>query len=145
MEDRLSGYHKALKLYGLPSYVKRIAFQDIKIKRSDQLIEEFLNENPGLDALFFATNYLAISGLRVLKKKKTKVPDQIGVISFDDNELFELHSPTITSLSQPVDSIAEKLMEIMLKHLNMPSDRERIIHAELPGSLVVRESSSRKA
>lgn len=143
MRDRMAGYQRAVDLYGLPGEVKKIAFKDLKMRHSDKLIEDFLKENPRLDALFFATNYLAKSGLRVLKKKGIQVPEQMGVISFDDSEVFELYSPTISALSQPIESIADKLMEIILKQLNGPKGKEKIIHAELPGSLVLRESSSR--
>ncbi len=67
----------------------------------------------------------------------------MGVVSFDDSDVFELYSPTITSLSQPIESIADKLMEIMLKQLTTPKGKDKIIHAELPGSLMVRESSNK--
>ncbi|MDN3670489.1 LacI family DNA-binding transcriptional regulator [Echinicola jeungdonensis] len=141
MKDRLSGYEKAIDLYDLPKSIFKVSFKDFKAHRSDELVETYLKENPQLDALFFATNYLAKSGLKVLKKKGVKIPEQIGVVSFDDSDVFELYTPTITSLSQPIESIADKLMEIMLKQLTNIKGRNKIIHAELPGSLIVRESS----
>ncbi len=143
MRDRLAGYEKAVDLYDLPKNIFKVSFKDFKSHRSDELIEEYLKENPHLDALFFATNYLAKSGLKVLKKQGIKIPEQMGVVSFDDSDVFELYSPTITSLSQPIESIADKLMEIMLKQLTTPKGKDKIIHAELPGSLMVRESSNK--
>ncbi|GGZ13559.1 LacI family transcriptional regulator [Echinicola pacifica] len=141
MVDRLNGYQKAIDLYDLKSNVLEINFKDLKNKKTGDQVEAFLNKTQDLDALFFATNYLAKSGLRVLKKLQVAIPSQMGVMSFDDSEVFELYSPTISALSQPIESIADKLMEIMLKQLNMPDGKEKIIYAELPGSLVVRESS----
>ncbi|AWW32765.1 LacI family transcriptional regulator [Echinicola strongylocentroti] len=141
MVDRLEGYDRAVSLYGLSNYTLRINFKDFKTLKAYNIIEDFLDENPNLDGLFFATNYLAKSGLRVLKNRNITIPDQVGVMSFDDNEVFELYTPQISCLSQPIESIAEKLMEIMLKQLKNTNSNGHIIHSELPGNLVIRQSS----
>jgi len=144
MQDRLDGYLKAMDLYDLPTSILKIPFKDLKSHRSDGQIEQFLKANTSLDALFFATNYLAKSGLKVLKKKEVEIPGQMGVMSFDDSEVFELYSPTISCLSQPIESIADKLMEIILKELTSSKANSKIIHAELPGSVLIRESSTKR-
>jgi LacI family transcriptional regulator len=46
------------------------------------------------------------------------VPTDIGVISFDDNTHFDLFTPSITSIAQPISEIADTIMRLLLLQLN---------------------------
>ena len=61
--------------------------------------------------MLFATNSLAISGIRVLKEMGLKIPHDISILTFDDRDLFELYSPSISVISQPVRKLANQLIE----------------------------------
>ncbi|MEY3432349.1 MAG: hypothetical protein RL131_285, partial [Bacteroidota bacterium] len=39
----------------------------------------------------------------------------MGVVSFDDNDLFRLNSPSITVASQPIQEIAFEAIELLLE------------------------------
>ncbi|MFD2036829.1 LacI family DNA-binding transcriptional regulator [Belliella marina] len=141
MMGRLSGYEKAVRQHGAPRLVKEIPFFGVKEKSAVEEIQSFLDANPGLDGMVFSTNYLTKAGLKVLKNNKISIPGDMAVLSFDDDELFELYTPTISALSQPVESIADKLMESLLKQLNGKAEKDAIIQTELMGSLIEREST----
>jgi LacI family transcriptional regulator len=73
--------------------------------------------NQGIDALFFATNYLAESGLETLKLLKRRIPGDIAIVVFDDHYLFKLFTPSITAIAQPIKAISEQVIHLMLtKH-----------------------------
>src|SRR3984893_5832642 len=67
------------------------------------LISRFLKKNPGVQAVFFATNYLGITGLESIKQLGLRIPDDIAVICFDDHDIFRLYPPGITSIQQPIE------------------------------------------
>ncbi len=73
------------------------------------------------EAIFFATNYLGIAGLESLRKLKWNIPDDIAVISFDDESLFKLVPPGISSIQQPIDDIAKTAIQLLLQQLSKPS------------------------
>lgn len=137
MRDRMNGYMRAIDTYKLQPYVKKVnvdhdeqaAFQDFR---------SFLTEQQP-DAIFFATNYLAISGLKAIKELDVPMP---AVASYDDHTLFKLFSPTITAVSQPIEAIADELINILLNQLD-GKDRETR-QVVLPSTLIVRESSVRQ-
>ena len=91
------------------------------------------------DAVFFATNYLAILGLKAIKQLNVPTP---AVVSYDDRTLFKLSSPAITAVSQPIEAIADELINILLNQLD-GKDRS-LKQVTLPSELIVRESSLRK-
>ncbi|MBC9795450.1 LacI family DNA-binding transcriptional regulator [Sinomicrobium weinanense] len=145
MSGRYKGYIRALEASGLPRFVLRIPYGSTETSIIDAIIN-FLAENREIDSLFFSSNYLGISGLKALKKKNLSIPDDIGVIAFDDSEVFRMHTPTITTVTQPVEEISHKLVESVLNQLRHEesSDDIRKDKIKLPAKLVVRESTARK-
>lgn len=117
MTSRLEGYQRAVREAGLKEYIHRVAYsqQDEKVTKE---ITAFLKNNESLDAILFATNYLVVSGLKALQKLELRIPEDIGVVAFDHHDLFELHSPTITSIDQPINEIATKAIQLLLKRLS---------------------------
>lgn len=140
MQDRLKGYEKALNENGLNHHVKEISFYQDEEHIIRHIIA-FLERKPDLDAVLFGTNYLGVSGLKAIKKLKKKVPEDLAVISFDDHTLFELHSPEITAISQPIEEISEKLITILLARLNKTSKVRKIQSDVLSPELIIRGSS----
>lgn len=116
MQDRLNGYQDALSAHGLPALIKRVPFSN----HADETVEEltsFLEKNRHIDALFFATNYLAFSGIKALNRLNLKTPDDMAMIAFDDHSVFDIYSPTITAVAQPIDELAKHSIGILLDHL----------------------------
>ncbi|KEO75354.1 LacI family DNA-binding transcriptional regulator [Anditalea andensis] len=139
MMDRYLGYEKAIKDHGLSLHLQTIPYSDIGTDRVAHTISTFIaEEKPTLDALFFSTNYLTISGLSALKSHHKIIPTDIAVIAFDDNDLFKLYDPPISAISQPIEEMANKLMEVILTQLKGEMVIEKI---ELPVQYIHRESS----
>ncbi len=141
MKDRLEGYKDAASRNGMKPSVKKIKFNDNPEKIIQQ-IADFLVSKKQLDGVFFATNYLGISGLEAIRRLNLKIASDIGVVSFDDHDLFRLHSPSITVVAQPIAEMSEKLINILLEHLDNSEDRTNK-HLVIPTKLIVRESTTR--
>ncbi|SOD15351.1 LacI family DNA-binding transcriptional regulator [Pedobacter xixiisoli] len=142
MQDRLQGYESALTQHNLPHHLKEISFN----QDEEQIIRHivsFLERKPNLDAVFFGTNYLCISGLKALKKLGKKIPEDLAVVCFDDDVVFELHSPSITAIAQPIEEMSEKLITILLGKLNKASKVKKIQTDILSPELIIRASSRR--
>ena len=141
MDQRMSGYKEALKAAKIPyrkELVKTIPF-DASREKALESVAEFLDGGTPKDAVFFLTNYLGILGLECLKKLKIKVPEQLAFVSFDDHDIFRLHTPSITALDQPVEEIGRTAMQILLEEIK--SGLKNDAHHLIPGKLVVRESA----
>lgn len=141
MEQRMNGYKDALKAAKIPfrkDLVKVIPFESSRDAAIDE-VGEFLKNDQPKDAVFFLTNYLGILGLECLKKLRLRVPEQMGFVSFDDHDIFRLHTPSITALAQPVEDIGRTAMNILLEEIK--SGMKNDAHHLLPGELVVRESA----
>lgn len=142
MKERLRGYRKALEEQNYLEKVLKIPYQRNKVSIQNY-IKLFLEDNPDIDAFFFATNYLTRNGLVVMRDNFPEFLTARGVASFDDEDLFRLLTPSVTAIAQPLEAIGEKLIDIMIEIQNDQNDKTRNIENQvvLQTNLVIRESS----
>jgi LacI family transcriptional regulator len=139
MKQRCMGYQKAIEEEGMKSYVKKIRFHENSELMVRQIID-LLNSSQKPDALFFATNYLGISGLEAIKRMKLKIPEDIAVVSFDDHDIFRLYTPTITAVAQPIEEMSKTIINLLLKQLENGKP-DPIESHKLKTKLIIRQSS----
>ncbi len=143
MQDRLSGYEKALKEQSLRTHIKELSYNAESAEQT-RFITSFLRRHPQLDAVLFATNYLGVSGIKAINAIGKKIPDELAVISFDDHDVFELNTPTITAIAQPIEEIAEKLITVLLAKLNRTNKTKGPRDIVVPSKMQIRNSSGAK-
>ncbi|RZK51026.1 MAG: LacI family transcriptional regulator, partial [Pedobacter sp.] len=110
----------------------KITFKQNEEETIAQIIALLANKK--VDAVLFATNYLAISGLKALKQMGKKIDSNFSVIGYDDHEAFELHTPSISTIQQPLEEIAEAIIKLILDQLSSKTklpDQEIVIPAKL--------------
>ncbi|MEJ4086860.1 LacI family DNA-binding transcriptional regulator [Galbibacter orientalis] len=144
MADRLEGYEAVVEKYNIPNYTLQIPFEETTQGNSERYIKDFMEENPSIDSILFATNYLTQSGLKVIKQEYPDLINSIGIITFDDNELFKTYSPTITAVSQPTQEMATMAMSLILDLIKKKDSSKSKQTITLESSLIVRESSKKR-
>ncbi|GGI21957.1 LacI family DNA-binding transcriptional regulator [Pedobacter mendelii] len=137
--ERFDGYKKALLDSGLAyseELVLKIHFNQDEETTINQIKNLFNNQK--IDAVLFATNYLAISGLKVLKQIKKEIGSEFSVIAYDDHEAFELHTPGISTIQQPLEDIAETVIKLLLNQLSSKTKlpNQQVI---IPAKLIIRD------
>jgi LacI family transcriptional regulator len=141
MQARMDGYEKALKENNLTPYIKEVVFNQ-DAQNIVEPITDFLEKNKNFDAILFGTNRIGVCGLKVLHNLGMKVPDDVAVISFDDYDVFELYSPSITAIAQPIEEIADNVITILLNKLNTSAPNRKNQQITLHTELKLRGSSS---
>ncbi|SEA68931.1 LacI family DNA-binding transcriptional regulator [Pedobacter hartonius] len=121
IKDRYKGYEKALKANKIKldeNICELIPFANSAEETTRDLVN-FFTENPKIDAVVFATNYLAVRGLFCFKEMKKPINEDFKVIAYDDHDIFKLHSPTISAVYQPIEEIADQVITLILKGLSV--------------------------
>ena len=139
MLDRERGYIDVVNENNLQPYLLKIPFNQSKEGRVNA-IYEFLIENKDIDAIYFSTNYLCVSGMSAIQKVSLKL--KYGIIVFDDHEVFDLLKPRISCIRQPLLAISNAIVNNLLGQLKGGDFtlKEEIIDSEL----IVRKSSLKK-
>lgn len=116
IEDRLNGYRSGLSKNGIKKnedLIKPITFDNIN-GDVEKGLKELMDANVGLDAVFALNNHIAVSLLKVLKKKEFEVFSKIEIACFDDIELFNITDKKVLSVSQPVEDIGKSSSTLLL-------------------------------
>ncbi len=140
MDDRKRGYRDALKREHLEPdiYIKEVDFVKL-ISDVPEKMEELLGIKPAIDAIFFATNTLAVKGLGFLDKKGYKIPDEVAIISFDESEAFDFFYSPLSYIDQSIEEIGKGAVQLLLKQMNnKDSTMSKIV---VPAKIVIRKSS----
>ncbi len=140
MHDRMSGYLKAIE--NNPSYILKLDYHTKPAENTTHIIN-FLTENPSIDSIFFATDYLCTWGLRAIKELGFHIPNRIGIVSFDDMDLFKLYNPSISAIEQPVEAISSNILQLMLDKLEGNQRADELHEVVLNAKLISRESSKK--
>lgn len=137
MAERLNGFVDAMNTLNIKQYIKILTYGESDDNMVMQ-IKDFFEANPSIEAVIFSTNYLGINGLKVLKGLKIEIPTQLNVVMYDDSEVFELYTPSISVIRQPIEEIANNIITLLLNKLkNRKSKPKNII---LKNQLIIRGS-----
>ncbi|NQD69101.1 LacI family DNA-binding transcriptional regulator [Sphingobacterium shayense] len=134
MRDRLDGYMEAMDEFRTQSFVKKLDLDSPDEESKAQILEFVVDNN--LDAVLFATNYLAVDGLKALKENKIPLPK---MVAFDEHTLFKLHDPSISVVSQDIERLTKELISTLISEIE--GKLKEVRQLTIPCSLIVRESS----
>jgi len=143
MKERIRGYQDALSIHGVElqeNWLQKVRIQEVGVK-SREAIDNMLSKDSPVDAIIFCTYSLAVNGLKYINELKLKVPDDLGIISFGQAELFDLYQCPITYIMQQMDELGKKAVEMLIKKIENP---ELPMQQILMQATLIKRASSRK-
>lgn len=127
--SRLAGYREAMAAAGLQTTVLDGEF---RAATAERVLDELLASQSDATALVVANNLMTIGVLRSLRRSGVRVPEDIAIGAVDDPIWAELLDPPLTTLSQPVRTMAETAMEMVLERIygNRSASRHEVFPME---------------
>lgn len=135
--DRLAGYTDALLAHGVPVEPARIVHGDWSRESGVAGIRTLLDREPGLDAVFVASDAMASGILPVLREAGRDVPGDVRVVGFDDSGLAATLDPPLTTVRHPLSRISEEMVRLLS---DVVAGRSPLT-ITVPTTLVLRTSS----
>ncbi|MEO6914995.1 MAG: LacI family DNA-binding transcriptional regulator [Chitinophagaceae bacterium] len=140
MKARIDGYKKALKNAGIrlnASHIVKADYQQLTKEVGDG-VAKLLRNSEKIDALFFATNTLAVAGLKKIVELNIKVPEDLAIVSFDESEAFDFFYSPITYMRQSMKDIGKESVALVIKKLGKKLNKSETIIVD--AHLVQRDS-----
>jgi GntR family transcriptional regulator, arabinose operon transcriptional repressor len=142
---RKNGYARALAEHEIPYSSDLIYYVEPQAGNAGtdryQLGYAFARKFAGIsrkpEALFFYNDMVALGFIQGALESGIRVPDDVGVVGFDDVQVAGFASVPLTTIHQPVDKIGKWAVDIVNNRINREDMGNRII---LRPTLVVRES-----
>lgn len=139
--DRKNGYLHVMKERKLDKHnlVVEIPFNDVRNSVYEYL-KDFNKENRNIDAIFAVNNNIALAILEASRNLGIRIPEDIGLITFDDIDLFNFTSPPISAIKQPIEQICEKAVETLIGTIE--NKITKITNHVLESEIIIRNSST---
>jgi DNA-binding LacI/PurR family transcriptional regulator len=136
--DRLAGYRDALATY--PDHRPLIAYGTFTQQSGEQAMADLLERDPRLDAVFAASDLMAVGAVRALRRAGRRVPDDVAIVGFDDLELATMTEPALTTVRQPTVEMGRQMASLVLALAERPHT-PRARGLILPTELIIRQSA----
>jgi DNA-binding LacI/PurR family transcriptional regulator len=141
--DRLAGYRDALTEAGIPIDDGLIATGDFTQAGGEAAMERLLRDRPDLDAVFCASDLMAVAALGVLQAAGRRVPEDVALVGYDDSPIATTTRPALSSVRQPIEEMGREMVHLLAGNIEQNGRVPR--HIVLATELVARASSAGRA
>lgn len=137
-DDRRRGFAKALDDAGCTVPDERIAIGDYSQESGYTNINQWAEERTLPNALFCASDTLAMGALLALHETNHRVPQDVAVVGFDGLPSSRYTIPPLTTVRQPVYEKGKAAADVLVDEIEDSTSSP--VQKELKPELVIRES-----
>lgn len=113
---RYDGFRQAIAAAGAASGL--LVPMHLTTEASYAAIAEFLGGHPPPDGIVAASDVIAMSALQFLGERGVRVPQDVGVIGYDDVTVARYTTPSLTTVRQDVERGAKLLVDLLFARLD---------------------------
>jgi len=117
-EERHSAYVAALEEHEIPYDPELVLPGEFTRESGTRAMSELFDTRQvpvgELDAIVAANDYTAFGVIDELSRRRIAVPDQVAVVGFDDMALARIHSPSLTTVRQPLERLGAQAARLLL-------------------------------
>ena len=141
-EQRVAGYREALSEAGL-SYVDDLVAPAEKYHRANgaAAMQALLDLPEPPDAVFCFNDLLAIGALRAVAERGLRVPGDVAIVGFDNNEESAFSLPALTTIAPDKAALAEAAIDLVCRRITGETATPPQT-VQTPFALAVRESTT---
>jgi len=137
--NRFLGYQDGLEQSGLKYSERLVVAGDNSIGSGEECAEKLLKRKRRPTAIFAANDDMAAGVIRVADRLGIDVPGELSIAGCDDSALAQQIYPALTTINQPLSSMAERAAATLIESLRekqSPKGTEVV-----PATLRIREST----
>ena len=138
LAKRYAGYNKGLTEMGITLDENLVYFGGVKARDGYMGINTILDSGKEVDAVFCASDEIAMGVINALRDRSIKVPENVDVMGFDDIYSASVFYPKLTTVAQPMYDMGSVSMRMLIKAINNLKVEEE--HFVLPYRIVERDS-----
>jgi len=144
--ERLRGYLQAIEEAGIAKDDSLIKIGNFKKESGRKLTKELLEQSNRPEAIFTTNIDMSMGALIVIKEMGLTIPDDIGIVCFDDSDWALILEPSITVIRQPVYQLGSTAAELLIKKIkgNKDDSDPRPTVVTLNTELIIRNSTKRQ-
>ncbi|WP_375445275.1 LacI family DNA-binding transcriptional regulator [uncultured Fibrella sp.] len=143
--ERLAGYRAALASAGIAENKAYVLHCDFTPERTRLQTTALMKLPEPPDGLLTISDRIAFTALFALKERGVRVPDDLLVVSFNNEPLCDFLSPSLSSVSQPIQEMGMETVRLLLRQIEATDTDTYVPETKVMGTeLVIRESSQKR-
>lgn len=141
---RLQGYLKALEDNQIPCdpnlvrYKRDNTLDTFSMKYGYEVTKELLQAEKEFTAVFAISDSIAVGACKAISEAGKKIPEDYSVAGYDGMDIAFYYIPSITTIRQPVEEMAEETIRILFDIMEYGSTN---IRKDFPAELVIGQST----
>ena len=132
----LKAYKKALHMFGVAFDEKLVVYADYDYEQAYATTNYLLERRYGVTAFFIAGFEMAPACLKAVREKGYKVPREVSILCYVDDQVIPLLDPPLTAIQWPYYRMGKKAAQLLID--DDPQKQTEIFDTEL----VVRGSTA---
>ena len=144
--EREFSFRRVLASHGLEVNEDWIVAGDFLESSGARAVRELLDVRrvplKDIDVIVASNDHMAFGVLKELARRGARLPQDIAVVGFDDEDVARVACPALTTVAQPAERIGARAGELVLELLR---GREPVAETLVAAELVVRQSCGCKS
>ncbi|MEW9571802.1 LacI family DNA-binding transcriptional regulator [Rhodanobacter sp. Si-c] len=138
---RFEGYQAALKEAGIAPDANLVQQGYFTYRSGLDAVEKLLALRKPPTAIFASNDDMAAAAISVAHRRGLEVPRDLSIVGFDDTSAATTVWPELTTVRQPISSMADSAIDILLRTIrHRPSDTRVVVDHVVAHQLVLRDS-----
>lgn len=147
VQNRLSGMAEALGSRGLALERNTLSLDHLHPRSGDfefgrSLARSFLGVEKIPTAFVALNDEIAVGAILEFHKSGLRVPEDVSVSGFNNQDICLMTTPTLTSVDQQIEATVDAAAEILISKIGHPMSRRPVVRTIQP-LLIVRGSTGR--
>jgi len=138
VQRRKHGYLEALRENGIAIDRELVRCDKLTHEAAYQSMQQLLDMPTPPDGVLAVNNTLIYGAMKAIKDRRLRMPDDIRLIGFSDDENLSYLSPTVSAIEDQAYLMGEQTCNLLLQRIGGDST---VQHKVVPMWLVYRESS----
>ena len=124
--EREEGYVQAMRENGLEEYIK------IRVVSRETMSRDIISVlrttcESGADAVIFPSNTITVSGVSGMNELGYRIPEDLAVVGFDQNDRAGIFHHNISFVNQPTNLVAEYSFDMLMSAINEESQMGSVV------------------
>lgn len=115
---RLEGYKRALNKYNLPLDDSLVSVGDINMEDGYERTRQMLEKDLDFTAIFTYNDMMAFGSMQAIKERGLRIPEDIGLVGYDDIPYSSLISPPLTTIRLKKQELGVESVKLLFSRIN---------------------------
>ena len=138
--DRVRGYKDALRSHSIPIDDSLIVGDNYTIENGYKQTRILFSMEDPPTAIFALSNLIGLGVMKAVDEMGLKIPDNISLISFDEQPYSAFLATPMTTVDQKKSEIGQLAVNVLTKYIDNKDYRKKLVHMTLKTNLIVRNS-----